>query len=108
VIEIDMHHISKTTKYRRYRDVRLSEGNYFYVNDLCIYRGASVLSIGTNPSQSDTLYKIHDLLPRYRSLQQAYYAVDKETPSPFKGTMVLQAAAYKSRNPRYRYRNHAK
>ena len=94
LVEIDSAVIKDSTKFRKPGDISIPKGSYIYISQLFLYRGESVVEIGTNPFVP-RLRKIHDLPAFYQPLEQAYrrYLMNNPSPSGI-GYMVRKEASF--------------
>jgi len=96
IAEVSHSWIGRNTKHRKKGDIRLKEGNYLYVAELCMYQGSEVLTISHNEKGHSLLFKSNDLPIRYSSLEQEFYRTE-QTATPdmikYKGIGVLKQAA---------------
>ena len=108
IVEVSHSWVGRNTKYRKKGDIRMKEGNYLYIAELCLYQGSEVLTIFHNEKSRKLLYKSNDLPPRYSSLEQEYYRTEaKATPDMLKhkGSKVLEEAAIITKNRSRKYEN---
>ena len=108
IVEVSHLWVGRSTKYRNRGDIRMKEGNYMYIAELCLYQGSEVLTIFHNEKSRKLLYKSNDLPPRYSSLEQEYYRTEaKATPNMLKhkGIKVLEEAAIITKNRSRKYEN---
>jgi hypothetical protein len=108
IVEVSHSWVGRNAKYRKTGDIRMKEGNYLYIAELCLYQGSEVLTIFHNEKSRKLLYKSNDLPPRYSSLEQEYYRTEaKATPEMLnhKGVKVLEEAAIITKNRSRRYEN---